>query len=437
MKHYLEIKSFGHIDVEAFTLIGASTKRNDESLIGFYGSGNKHAVATLLNKGIDFKVFSGENEIKFSTQPKEFRGKNFDVILVNGQETSLTVTMGGNDWDSAFAPIREIYSNAMDEDKDATLKAVSEVTPEHGYTKFFIEMTKDVKHFYDNVHLYFCNHNPKVLYSDVYNSIFSNTDSGNIRVFRRGILSHFDDKKKSLFHYNLHDIDINESRVIKYIWQIENKIAKVLKPITDESVINQLLLGLHGGNAGYLEHSAEWECYADFSDAWGKVCMEKKFAPVEFLNMFNDKDLNGRLQLPMKMLKALKQKFEDIDVLGLNSKTDISFVEIVPNEILINKVLDALELLKSTNYKYRFGNDLNIKYVKFFDSHTLGLAENDTIFLSGKLDTYSVDEVAKIIIEENEHNLTGFNDETREFQNHLFNLYFEQLKNNSQKSLVN
>ena len=129
-----------------------------------------------------------------------------------------------------------------------------------------------------------------------------------------------------------------------------------------------------------------------------------------------------------KLLKALKSQFEDLDVLGLNSKSEVSFIEVSPNEVLLNKVLDALDLLKNTNYKNRFSFDLNIKYVKFFDSHTLGLAENDIIYLSAKLDTYSVDEVAKIIIEENEHNLTGYADETREFQNHLFNLYFEQLK---------
>jgi hypothetical protein len=428
MKKYLEIKSFGHIDVEAFTLIGASTKRNDSNTIGMYGSGNKYSIATMLNKGISFKVFSGEDEIKFDTKETSFRDQSFKIILVNGNETSLTTTMGGSDWDSAFAPIREIYSNALDEDKDATLKSTSEIIPEHGYTKFFIEMTPDVKHFYDNVHLYFCNHNPKVLYSDGSNSIFQNTDEGKVRIFRRGILSHTDEKSKSVFHYNLHDIDINESRVIKYVWQIESKVARVLKSVNDVSTINQLLLTLNGGNAGYLEHNCDWNTYSNFSDAWEIAIKDKKFAPVEFVNMFDEKDLKGRFQLPMKLLKALKMQFEDLDVLGLNSKTDISFIEVTPNEVLLDKVLDALDLLKNTMYKNRFSFDLNIKYVKFFDSHTLGLAENDIIYLSSKLDTYSVDEIAKIIIEENEHNISGYGDETREFQNHWINLYFEELK---------
>lgn len=33
-------------------------------------------------------------------------------------------------------------------------------------------------------------------------------------------------------------------------------------------------------------------------------------------------------------------------------------------------------------------------------------------------------------IEENEHNRSGLSDETREFQNHLFSLYYDQLTMN-------
>lgn len=71
MKNYLEIKSFGEIDIQAFTLIGASIKRGNSAMIGMYGSGNKYSIATLLNQNIDFKVFSGEDEIKFTTKEQK------------------------------------------------------------------------------------------------------------------------------------------------------------------------------------------------------------------------------------------------------------------------------------------------------------------------------------------------------------------------------
>lgn len=426
MKNYLEIKSFGQIDIQAFTLIGASTKRNDETKIGLYGSGNKYSIATMLRQGIDFKVFSGEDEIVFTTRTQQFRDQEFDVILVNGQETSLTTTMGGEDWNTAFAPIREIYSNALDEDDDATLTKVSDMLPERGYTKFFIELNKDVKHFYDNIHLYFCKHNPKVLFSNSQGSIYTNTDEGNIRIFRKGILSHFDNKNKALLHYNFEDLDINESRVVKYVWQINSRMANVWKTCTNEELINTLLLRLNGGNTGYLEHSISWDSWHTFTEEWYNVCKDKTFAPAEFLNMFDDQELKGAYILPMKLLRELKTAFSDLNVLGISAKSDGAFVTVKANQILLDKVTDAMSKLYATQYKHRFDNP-QIEYVKFSDDAILGLAENEKIYLSTKLDVYGIDEIAKIIIEENEHNLSGLGDETRAFQNHLFNLYYSEL----------
>lgn len=426
MKEYLEIKSFGEIDVQAFTLIGASTKRNDNTKIGLYGSGNKYSIATLLNQNIDFKVFSGEDEIVFTTKSQSFRDQEFKVILVNGVETSLTTTMGGNDWQNAFAPIREIYSNALDEDVDATLIKTDTFIAEKGYTKFYIELTEDVGHFYKNLHLYFCKTNPKVLYSNTNGSMYSNTDNEKVRVFRKGILSHFDEKKKALLHYNLDNIEINESRVVKYIWQIDYKLANLWKSCTNEELISTLLFRLNGSNNGFLEHQIEWSESESFTDSWYSVCSGKKFAPIEYLDMFSEEDLKGVYTLPMKFLKPLKEQFTDLQVLGMTAKTDANFVLVKPSQILIDKVIDAMTKLKSTRYSHRFDNP-KIEYVKFFNQGTLGMADDNKIYLSLKLDSYSVDEIAKIIIEENEHNITGFADETRSFQNHLFSIFYDQL----------
>jgi len=128
----------------------------------------------------------------------------------------------------------------------------------------------------------------------------------------------------------------------------------------------------------------------------------------------------------MKLLRPLKEQFVDLQVLGMTTKSDSNFITVKPNQILIDKVIDAMSKLNSTRYTHRFDNP-QIEYVKFFDQKVLGLAEDGKIFLSTKLDSFSVDEIAKIIIEENEHNLTGFSDETRNFQNHIFSLYYDQL----------
>lgn len=429
MKKFLEIKSKGKIDVQAFSLIGASSKRNDATKIGMYGSGNKYAISTLLRKGIEFYVFSGKDEIKFTTRDQKFRDQNFKVILINGNETSLTTTMGGNDWDTAFAPIREIYSNAMDEDTDAEINEIEVLDPEEDYTTFYIDMTPEVEHFYKNVGLYFCTKNDSVIFSNSLGSIYRNTDFGkNTRIFRKGILA-FESTDKSIFHYNFDDIDINESRVIKYQFQLYNRIAAILKMCNSESTINTLILELSGANAGYYEHKADFELGIPFSEAWKNICIDKKFAPVEFASMFNEEEMKGRITLPINLLKNLKLQFEEIDILGLNDSskgTGVNYVIVKPKENFVNKVIDAVGKLLETDYADRWDNP-EIEYVQFLDKNTLGQAVENKILLSTKLDVYSVDEIAKIIIEENEHNITGFEDETRIFQNHLFNLYYNQL----------
>jgi hypothetical protein len=57
----------------------------------------------------------------------------------------------------------------------------------------------------------------------------------------------------------------------------------------------------------------------------------------------------------------------------------------------------------------------------------LAEASDGKIVLNTKLVDYSADEVAKVIIEEQEHLISGFGDETRVFQDHLFNIYFKLL----------
>jgi len=428
MEKYLEISSQGEIDVEAFTLIGASTKTNDDTKIGMFGSGNKYAISALMRSNIKFRVFSGENEIKFESKKRDFRGQEFNVIYVNGSETSLTTTMGGKDWDNSFAPIREIYSNALDEDSEASIKSVSKCVGIPGYTRFLIELTEDVNHFFKMRHLYFCNTNPKVLHSSEYGSIFKN-EIGGIRLFRKGILSFTssqESNQKSVFYYNLNDISINESRVITSQWRAKYEIAKIIKSCDKIDVVKYFIDSLKGGNAGYYEHELDYSHFSDFNNVWYDLLKDKKLVPAEGLILFDSDQVRDSIVLPIKLLRSLVQQFPDLNVMGMNNNGSMIFNVVEPSEILINKVIDSMKILNNSRYKPRISGK-QIKYADFKDTNVLGYASEGIIYLSTKLDCEDVYTLSKIIIEENEHNISGFGDETREFQNHLFNLYFDEL----------
>ncbi len=85
----------GEIDPLAFQLMGASTKRDDDSQIGMFGSGAKYALA-YLKRNLDIipRVFSGEREIDIRTETVTMRGKTYERFVIDGQGTSITTDMG-------------------------------------------------------------------------------------------------------------------------------------------------------------------------------------------------------------------------------------------------------------------------------------------------------------------------------------------------------
>jgi hypothetical protein len=339
----------------------------------------------------------------------------------------MTTTMGGSDWDIPFAPFREIYSNAIDEDADVVLDKSNEPIGRNGYTTIYIECTEAMNDFYRNFDEYFCNKNPNVLETNDSATIYPKTNNGTIKLFRSGILC-YDGDEKSIFSYNSKHFLINESRVLSAEFSAKIDIAQCLKKCKNKEVIRDLLDSLEGGNTGYYEHTLPFHVVASFSQEWFDICKDKKFVPVEAVMFCKDSQLIGRIVLPKSLLVPLYRQFEELDILGLKDKEDDVdvIVDDNPNEYLLDKVVDALALLQETRYKVRLKN-IDIVYCTFTKNGVLGMAKNGQIFLSTKLEDDDVAYIAKIIIEENEHNITGFGDKTRDFQNHLFKLYFDIL----------
>jgi hypothetical protein len=85
---------------------------------------------------------------------------------------------------------------------------------------------------------------------------------------------------------------------------------------------------------------------------------------------------------------------------------------------------DCLKFLKDTDYEVKYP----IEIVEFNKTNTLGRAQNKTILLSEKVFSLGKKEIVSTIIEENEHLKTGFQDCTREFQNHFINLYITEME---------
>lgn len=133
MVAYLKIENPGVAPAEAFTLLGASTKRGSDNsaTIGKFGTGNKHGVAVLLRNGLSPTVFAGNLKMEFGTRVQNvndgLRTTDFNRVVVKygGKDTygtsrtstedlGFVLEHGSSDWLSVDLALREFVSNSID-----------------------------------------------------------------------------------------------------------------------------------------------------------------------------------------------------------------------------------------------------------------------------------------------------------------------------------
>ena len=436
MQKFIKIESKGLIDPQAFALLGASTKRDDQSKIGFFGSGLKYSIAYLLRNNIKFKVFSEYKIINFTTKKTDFRDKSFSIIVVDGKETSMTTDMG-IDWESWFI-IREIFCNAVDEG-DAKISILSQkvsdldvCVPVEDKTVFYIEVTPEFKNVIDNWNLYFSENRPDLIsYSD--NMQFY-SGGEELIVYRKGVRCSHEKKTTCIFNYDLDWVDINESRVIKSDFDFKWRLGKELKKLQDEKVITKILKDI----VGSWETQLFWDSnFSEYSNVW-LSCIDKRILVPQENSGFWADEINlspsNYLILPLKMVNGLKHRFgNDIRIIGENGAGTDAGMKIInqlsPKQNALLK--DSIEFLIAGNYLVEY----EILIVRFAVPDKLGLAKDNKIYLSEKLFDRGKKEVVATIIEENEHLITGYCDESRAFQNHFIMKYISEMENRIQKYL--
>ena len=231
---YLKISNQTLIEPNAFKLLGACTKRDDATKIGYFGSGLKYGIAVLLRKNIDFVVYSGLQKIDISLKSEIFREKAFNVIHIAGEKTSLTTDMG-IDWE-LWQAIREVYCNALDETNSHHC-IINEICPKENETAFYISLeNKDMADLIQKWDTYF-SFNRRMLVGDE-NKIFDSI-SDKVNVYRKGIRC-YDEFYASLYDYDFDNISINESRVVKWGWEVKEKLAELWGKYATKSMIRNI-----------------------------------------------------------------------------------------------------------------------------------------------------------------------------------------------------
>lgn len=417
MSKYVLFINDGEIPVNAFKLLGASSKRGDSSKIGFYGTGLKYAIALMLREDIPFKIYSGKSEIKIGKRSTKFLDQKIDVMTVNGEKTSITLD-AGIDWEPWFA-IREVYSNTIDE--GGSMKVGAEIEPEATKTKIYIDLTSEkLKDIFDNWNDFFTTSRiiqEKLAGGNILPKLPSNPY---FTVFRKGIRA-YHNKSHSLFDYDLRDLEINESRVAKYSWETEQGASKLLAKASLETILQFIHLGAHTETKEYTEwQNSFWE-YAgsSFDKDWLVAIDGRKLVPNDYAGRYDLTE--ATLVLPDKLLKRLKECFgRSIHIVGEDDEP----------YTLVQDV-DRSSIEKSIQFLHASGltfNKANVLVADFNDNSILGTADKNNVILSTRLLDDQKEALDTTLLEEVVHLKTGFGDSTRSMQDYLFKTVVYLLK---------
>lgn len=412
------VSNNGEIENGAFALLGASTKEEQDK-IGFFGSGNKYAIATLLRKGIPFRVFSGTKEIIITTVPIAFGGQTYNQIFIDDVPTSFTTRMGPT-WEAWFA-LREIICNAIDEG-DYTVDFIcddTEVQGVEGTTRVYVDLIDDLCTFDVDYTDYFIVdqepiHSIETKYGSTV-SIYPNQNNEFI-VFRKGVrITVKEDKRKALYKYNFSSIDINESRLIQYDFQATENIASFMGMCKSVDVLRRYMANCN--NPDLIEYGVSWR-FSTYvlTEEWREAIGSNVIMPRAIAENMPVEDLFDSYTVPDELAKIIAETFPDIVVYGSSNK---QYETVEVKDDIKERANNAIAECVS------FGLDLKdytVEFARFYRDSVMAHCDlaHRVIRLSVKcMDDY--DELVAIVYEEMSH-IEGYVDGTRQFEQHLMRL---------------
>lgn len=265
----LIITNPGLVDPMAFHLIGASSKRNDQSTIGFFGSGLKYSLAGLLRKNIPLQVWRGTEFMDITTEEVTMRDNTYKRIIIDGVPTSFTTDMGPK-WET-WMFIRELYANAIDEGGEMAVTDDYQPFIKEGHTTIILpEITKELQSVLDEQDILFCR-GREVLYEDDHIKVYDEVGDGGLYV--KGILV---SRQAPGFGYELKDepYSLNEERQVLNRLTAHSQTIGAIFTINDPKMVRRIVSRTR--NQGSLEHSLLCEGYVTWADhtssaeAWHK-----------------------------------------------------------------------------------------------------------------------------------------------------------------------
>lgn len=378
----------GEIDMRAVTTMGINAKDN-KSAIGYFGTGLKYAVAVLMRESQEMIIWSGKTKYEFTKNNIDFRGKQFEVILMNGVELPFTTELGKN-W-RVWQAYRELHCNCTDEFGDINIES-GDIEGIAGKT-IIICKGEQIEEAFERRGTIILDVTP--FYSD---SSVEISHGVTHTIFYKNIAAAT--VKHCLYTYNIQaTLELTEDRTIKYIWYARKPIMNAVLKSNDRNFIKTILMA----------HEDTFERTFDFTD----VTEATAEPDATFLSVVAELAAAGKGNKTARLLwKKHNRGLDDGTLRGVKNLSD-------SQQVMFDKSIELCKLMDFPvdNYPIIFTDEL--------DYNTLGLAEDEKIFINPRCFTIGLKMLTSTLIEEYLHIRHGFDDESREMQNYLFDKMVE------------
>lgn len=358
----------GKIDPRVWTTFGVSVKETGNA-IGQFGTGLKYAIAVLMREGRALSIKSGGDEYVFGVEQTDIRGKEFAQVTCNGDPMPFTTHLGSK-WD-LWQAYRELYSNCLDEGGHIG---------DGGETVIRAELD-DIRH--EDVFL-----EPDRSSRITSSSLCDVYPGQSYHLYYKGIRA-MDLPTPSMFTYDLQRLDLTEDRTIKYMFEVSRGIAQAVLLCTCPDFVLRFLTQ----TKGWFEEDVSFDHNSD----------QPSDAVLECVQQYRKESIYKH--------KALQQKA--LERLGA------AVYEFVPMDSRQAATVD-----RASSFCERIGHPITypIKLATDLGSGTLAVADLRTkqIYLSDRVLTQGVKQVAATLIEENLHLKEGLQDCTYNMQTYLF-----------------
>lgn len=366
------------IDLNAISLMGVSVKTGDNP-IGFFGTGLKFSIATLLRTGHQVELIRDGVSVPFTARRETIRGEEFDRVMMGEEPLGFTTKLGRT-WET-WQAYRELRCNCMDESG-----VIDDKMPEGSFGTVFLVKGEGIEQSHRNRHEIF-------LSTD---EIFADTDVAihpgrSNHAYYRGVRAH-DLSNPALFTYNVTaKSELTEDRTIKHGHSVQTHVGYLVPQIPDEDIIQEILLAPPGS----FEKNLSFAAVMRPSDAF----------------MSTVQRMRNNVHVSMSAIK-LWEKFADIR----NSVVEVPLDAY--EEELLEKAFILLARLDCPISRSDF------LVVDGMGEGIYGAVRRETILISKRAFDHGETFVASTIYEEWLHRDKQMEDESRDLQNFLFEKLF-------------